>query len=113
MKNGIDQYTIDHSTCKAEDHAASIDCIDSGVYTIYAAGDNDFSDYCILLIIHGEQVSRFLWITSQPQKFFGKFCTWMLWKLVIAGNYEHFFGNEGKDIKQWKYFTANNKQCTA
>ena len=35
---------------------------------------------------------------------------WILWKLVKAINRDHFFGNEGKDKEQQKYFTVNNKQ---
>ena len=31
---------------------------------------------------------------------------------VKAGNCETFFENEGKDVKQQKNFTANNKQYT-
>ena len=31
-------------------------------------------------------------------------------KAVKAGNHEHFLGNQGKDVKQQKMFTANDKQ---
>ena len=40
-------------------------------------------------------------------KVFGDVCTWILWKLVKAGNCE-CFGNEGKDMKQQKFLTTNN-----
>ena len=33
-------------------------------------------------------------------------------KTVKAGNREHFLGNQGKDVKQQKMFTANDKQYT-
>ena len=59
--------------------------------------------YCILLIIHSEKVSRFSRITLQPQKILTNFCTWILWKIVKAGNCESFIRNEVKDVKQWKF----------
>ena len=37
------------------------------------------------------------------------FYTSILWKVVKAGNCKNY-GNEGKDIKQRNFFTANNKQ---
>ena len=37
---------------------------------------------------------------------------WILRKLVEAGNREHYFGNEGKNMEQQKFFTVNNKQYT-
>ena len=32
--------------------------------------------------------------------------------LIIAGNSESFSGNEGKDMKQRRFFTVNKKQYT-
>ena len=37
------------------------------------------------------------------------FCTWILWKLIKAGNRESFFGNEGKDVRQQNFFTLNQE----
>ena len=78
--------------------------------------------YRVLLIIRSEKFSHYSRITSQLQKFFGKFFACenyqeliivvrlILWKLVKAGNYKRFFGNEGKDVKEQKFFNVNNKQ---
>ena len=44
-----------------------------------------------LLIICGEEVSRFLQITLQPQKFFGKFLHVNTVKACKAGNHETFW----------------------
>ena len=41
------------------------------------------------------------------------FYTWILWKLVKAGNRESFFGNEGKDVRQQNFFTLNDYQYMA
>ena len=62
---------------------------------------------CLLFVV---KTFVYFWIILQLQKFLANFYMWILWKLVKAGNCERFFGNEGKDMKQQKFFTANNKQ---
>ena len=54
-------------------------------------------------------------VTSHPRKVFGEilFKHGIIQTLALkAGNCESFFGNEGKDVKQRKFFTANNLQYT-
>ena len=36
----------------------------------------------------------------------------MFWKFGRAGNHESFSANEGEDVKQRNFFTANKKQYT-
>ena len=49
----------------------------------------------------------FLQIALQQQKLFGEF---LHLNTIKAGNHEHFSWNEGKDVRQRKFFTANDKQ---
>ena len=77
-------------------------------HSIYKLQNIHPEPYCTLLIICSEKVSRFWQITSQLQMFLVNFCTWILWKLVKAGNHKSFFGNEGKNVKQQNFFTTNN-----
>ena len=52
-----------------------------------------------------------LWIASQLQKFFGNFvCEY--YEGIKTGYHGCLLRNEGKDMKQQKFFTANNKQYT-
>ena len=65
--------------------------------------------YCILLIIHGENVLHFYGLLHNLKSFLTNFCIWVLWELIKAGKSKTFIGNEGKDVKQ-QNFTMNNKQ---
>ena len=67
-------------------------------HSIYKLQNIHPEPYCILLIICSEKVSRFWQITLQPQKFLVNFCTWILWKLVKAGNHKSFLGMK---VKMW------------
>ena len=67
-----------------------------------------------MLIFRGEKHLRFSWIALQPQKLFGKILHMNTMKACKSWKPQMFFGNEGKDMKQCRFFfTMNNKQYTA
>ena len=68
--------------------------------------------YRILLFIRGEKVSRFRGLLSKCKTFQRNFCDNVFWKFGRAGNRESFSANEGEDVKQRNFFTANKNQYT-
>ena len=58
---------------------ASIYLLTNGVGMVLEFGEpGPIAGYYILLIIHGEKLLHFPWITPQPQKFLANFCTCIL-----------------------------------
>ena len=67
-----------------------------------------YSIYRILLFIRDEKVSRFPQIYLPNAKLFRRiFSDNVFWKFGRAGNCESFSANEGEDVKQRNFFTAN------
>ena len=66
--------------------------------------------YCLLFVMKNFHI--FQGLLCNQTSFLVNFCMWILWKFVKAGNHEHFLWNEGKDVEQWKFFTATDKQYT-
>ena len=62
-----------------------------------------YAIYCLLFTV------KALCFLMDCKSFLVNFCMWLLWNLVEAGNHKHFFGNKDEDVKQRKFFTANNK----
>ena len=58
--------------------------------------------YCLLFVVKNFHV--FGGLLCNCKSFLANFCTWILWKLVKAGDRECFLWNEGKDVKQRKFF---------
>ena len=67
------------------------------------------SAYRIFLIIHGEKLLCFCRLLCNRESFLANFCKWIQWKLVTVNI---SLWNGGKDVKQWKFFTTNDKQYT-
>ena len=66
-----------------------------------------YTIYCLLFFEKLVKTFAFFLDCFTTTKAFGKF---LHVNTVKAGNCECFFGNEGKDVKQRKFFTTNNKQ---
>ena len=69
----------------------------------YKMEGKDITVYCLLFAMKTFCIFRGLLLN-----FKSIWVTWILWKLVKAGNHERFSWNKGKDVKQWMFFSRND-----
>ena len=101
-------HTLHNKTCSILYSPTQIIIHHTELYQHYSMLTHTYtSTYCILFIICWENV--FHGLLHNRKRFLENYCTWILGKLVKAGNHESFFGNEGKDLTQQKFFTVNNR----
>ena len=68
----------------------------------------------MLLFLHGKKLHVFCGLLKLFRSTFLCVHTWRYTNIseILAGNRKSFSGNEGKDVKQRKFFSTNKKQHT-